>query len=128
MSSSLISMYSYSKAEKNLIRFSDKSCLAILIHLLSLFSLVAMAGNIIPAIATTNAIIAGLIVMEALKLLAGNIQGCRTVSTSLPFLSTCLPPIPPSLPGLIVMEALKLLAGNLQGCRTVSTIFVHICL
>ncbi len=30
-----------------------------------------MAGNIIHAIATTNAIISGLIVLEALKLLAG---------------------------------------------------------
>ena len=39
----------------------------------------AMAGNIIPAIATTNAVIAGLIVMEALKILAGNFNKCRTV-------------------------------------------------
>ena len=31
----------------------------------------AMAGNIIPAIATTNAVIAGLFVMEGLKVLAG---------------------------------------------------------
>ncbi len=39
-----------------------------------------MAGNIIPAIATTNAVIAGLIVMEGLKVLMGNINDCRTVS------------------------------------------------
>ena len=39
----------------------------------------AMAGNIIPAIATTNAIIAGVIVIEALKILSGNIKHCRTV-------------------------------------------------
>ena len=39
-----------------------------------------MAGNIIPAIATTNAIIAGLLVMEGLKILSGNIDKCKTVS------------------------------------------------
>lgn len=39
-----------------------------------------MAGNIIPAIATTNAIIAGLIVMEALKVISGNIEQCKAVS------------------------------------------------
>ena len=38
-----------------------------------------MAGNIIPAIATTNAVIAGLIVMEALKILAGQIAKCKQV-------------------------------------------------
>ena len=36
-----------------------------------------MAGNIIPAIASTNAIVAGLIVMEALKVLQGNIDQCK---------------------------------------------------
>lgn len=40
----------------------------------------AMAGNIIPAIATTNAVIAGLIVLEGLKILSGQIESCRTVS------------------------------------------------
>jgi ubiquitin-like 1-activating enzyme E1 B len=38
-----------------------------------------MAGNIIPAIATTNAIIAALIVMEGLKILNGKIEECKQV-------------------------------------------------
>ena len=38
-----------------------------------------MAGNIIPAIATTNAIIAGLVVMQALNLLTQNISNARNV-------------------------------------------------
>jgi ubiquitin-like 1-activating enzyme E1 B len=37
-----------------------------------------MAGNIIHAIATTNAIISGLIVIEALKLLAGAQGSCQS--------------------------------------------------
>ena len=45
--------------------------------------LTAMAGNIIPAIATTNAIVAGLIVMEALKVLRGRFDQCRMVSLTL---------------------------------------------
>ena len=38
-----------------------------------------MAGNIIPAIATTNAVIGGLIVTEALNILAGRFDKCKTV-------------------------------------------------
>lgn len=37
-----------------------------------------MAGNIIHAIATTNAIVSGLIVIEALKLLGGALDACQT--------------------------------------------------
>ncbi|XP_064640626.1 SUMO-activating enzyme subunit 2-like [Lineus longissimus] len=48
----------------------------------SRFDIKSMAGNIIPAIATTNAIIAGLIVTEALKILEGRIKDCRTIYLS----------------------------------------------
>lgn len=44
----------------------------------SRFELKAMAGNIIPAIATTNAIAAALIVIQAQKILGGKVDGCRT--------------------------------------------------
>ena len=39
-----------------------------------------MAGNIIHAIATTNAVISGFIVIEALKLLAGVPEACKALS------------------------------------------------
>ena len=38
-----------------------------------------MAGNIIPAIATTNAIVAGIIVLQALQLIRKNYDGIRNV-------------------------------------------------
>lgn len=43
------------------------------------FPCVAMAGNIIPAIATTNAIVAGMMVMLAFKVLNKRIADCKTV-------------------------------------------------
>ncbi|KJE89639.1 SUMO-activating enzyme subunit 2 [Capsaspora owczarzaki ATCC 30864] len=41
------------------------------------FDAKSMAGNIIPAIATTNAIVAGLIVLEAMKILRDQFSICR---------------------------------------------------
>ncbi|VDM80224.1 unnamed protein product [Strongylus vulgaris] len=45
----------------------------------SLFEIKSMAGNIIPAIATTNAIVAGLVVVEALKIISGDLDKLRAV-------------------------------------------------
>ncbi|KAK2080672.1 hypothetical protein QBZ16_000526 [Prototheca wickerhamii] len=44
----------------------------------SLFHIKGMAGNIIHAVATTNAIASGLIVIEAFKILAGQLDRCQT--------------------------------------------------
>ncbi|XP_063243437.1 SUMO-activating enzyme subunit 2 [Bacillus rossius redtenbacheri] len=43
------------------------------------FDVKAMAGNIVPAIATTNAIVAGQIVIHALRVLEGRLKDCQTV-------------------------------------------------
>lgn len=43
------------------------------------FSIAAMAGNIIPAIATTNAITAGIVVMRALNVLQEQFDQCQSV-------------------------------------------------
>ncbi|CAA9994909.1 unnamed protein product [Nesidiocoris tenuis] len=48
-------------------------------HRLTFSNVSAMAGNIIPAIATSNACIAGLIVLFALKVLDGKLEQCKTV-------------------------------------------------
>lgn len=47
------------------------------ISLHSLFDAKGIAGNIVHAVATTNAIIAGLIVIEAIKVLQADFQNCR---------------------------------------------------
>ena len=47
-----------------------------------------MAGNIVHAIATTNAIISGLIAVQALKILSGNSKLCKV--TRLPRLGSRL--------------------------------------
>ncbi|KAJ2716535.1 E1 ubiquitin-activating protein uba2 [Coemansia spiralis] len=44
----------------------------------SVFAIKAMAGNIIPAIATTNAIVAGMMVMQAILVLTQRLAECHT--------------------------------------------------
>lgn len=46
------------------------------------FIVLAMAGNIIPAIATTNACVAGMIVVEALKVVRNELEKARWVFIS----------------------------------------------
>ncbi|KAF8773718.1 SUMO-activating enzyme subunit 2 like protein [Argiope bruennichi] len=49
-----------------------------LIPLQSKFDVKAIAGNIVPAIATTNAVISGLLVLQLINILKGDITKCRT--------------------------------------------------
>lgn len=44
-----------------------------------ILSVLAMAGNIIPAIATTNAITAGIVVMHTFKVLQEQFEQCQSV-------------------------------------------------
>ena len=44
---------------------------------ITVFDAKGMAGNIVHALATTNAVVAGLIVAEALKLVSGAVSACR---------------------------------------------------
>lgn len=54
-------------------------CYVFAIPVRSKFEIKSLAGNIIPAIATTNAIVAGLIVLQALKVLNNKLNECKTV-------------------------------------------------
>jgi ubiquitin-like 1-activating enzyme E1 B len=56
----------------------------------SRFDIKQMAGNIIPAIATTNAIVAGLCVLQSFKVLKGEYIQAKEVGTGC---SVCYPPI-----------------------------------
>lgn len=53
-------------------------CFCFDIPMQSLFEAKGIAGNIVHAIATTNAVISGLIVLEAMKLLIDSVESCRT--------------------------------------------------
>ncbi|KAJ2459575.1 E1 ubiquitin-activating protein uba2 [Coemansia sp. RSA 2424] len=48
----------------------------------SIFETKAMAGNIIPAIATTNAVVAGMMVMQAIMVVSGQLPKCHTAYVS----------------------------------------------
>eukprot|EP00249_Psilotum_nudum_P016082 c25648_g1_i1 orf=404-2404(-) len=65
----------------------------------SLFEVRGMAGNIVHAIATTNAIISGLIVLEAMKLLNNSLDSCRmTYCLEYPSRKMLLMPVEPFEP------------------------------
>jgi len=74
----------------------------------SRFDVKSMAGNIIPAIATTNAVIAGIVVMQAYKILNG--QLLQTKRTYLKQVTR--------RPGLLVLEANSEPQEHCAVCRT----------
>ncbi|KAI8576590.1 hypothetical protein K450DRAFT_256340 [Umbelopsis ramanniana AG] len=74
----------------------------------SRFDVKSMAGNIIPAIATTNAVIAGIVVMQAYKILNGQLS--QTKRTYLKQVTR--------RPGLLVLEANSEPQADCAVCRT----------
>jgi len=73
---------SFDKDDRDVMLFvtaaANLRCHQFAIPIQSVFDAKALAGSIIPAIATTNAIISGLIVLEAIKILSGHFQECRS--------------------------------------------------
>ena|ERR1700716_1033429 len=55
----------------------------------SRFDIKQMAGNIIPAIATTNAIVAGLCVLQSFKVLRGDFSSTKEVSKYVSSIQLC---------------------------------------
>ncbi|KAI9286873.1 hypothetical protein BC943DRAFT_275368 [Umbelopsis sp. AD052] len=74
----------------------------------SRFDVKSMAGNIIPAIATTNAVIAGIVVMQAYKILNGQLS--QTKRTYLKQVTR--------RPGLLILEANSEPQPDCAVCRT----------
>ncbi|XP_069701269.1 SUMO-activating enzyme subunit 2 [Periplaneta americana] len=73
----------WDKDDKNAMDFVA-ACANIRAHIFGIpqktrFDIKSMAGNIIPAIATTNAIIAGVVVLHAFNVLQDNLENCQTV-------------------------------------------------
>jgi ubiquitin-like 1-activating enzyme E1 B len=73
----------WDKDDKNAMDFVA-ACANIRAHIFGIpqktrFDIKSMAGNIIPAIATTNAIIAGIVVLHAFNVLENNLESCQTV-------------------------------------------------
>ncbi|KAJ2830019.1 E1 ubiquitin-activating protein uba2 [Coemansia erecta] len=73
---------SFDKDDDDALRFvaatANLRSLVFGIDLKSIFDVKAMAGNIIPAIATTNAIVAGMMVMQAILVLSARVAECHT--------------------------------------------------
>ncbi|KAG2182557.1 hypothetical protein INT43_007488, partial [Umbelopsis isabellina] len=83
------------------------------IALKSRFDVKSMAGNIIPAIATTNAVIAGIVVMQAYKILNGQLSETKRVRTQYTYLKQVT-----RRPGLLVLEQNSEPQPHCAVCRT----------